>query len=54
MTMYEKWKRIEEELGADVMLEEVFQAMSSDEAEDMVDWIARHWSVDFGGDNDEE
>lgn len=54
MKMYDKWKRIEEYLGADVMLEEVFKAMSSDEAEGMIDWIARQWSVDFGGGDDEE
>lgn len=43
----QKMEQLQDLLGAEALLEEVIQAFSSDELEEMVDWIARMHDIDF-------
>lgn len=51
---YDRWNNIKELIGADKMLDDVFNAMSVDEIEEMLGFLEREYDINSGYDNNEE
>ena len=45
--LYEKFELIRDEMGADTLLAELYSAMTTDEVEDNLRYIARMWDMDM-------
>ena len=48
---WERWNTIKETLGANEMLDAIFNAMSQDEIEEMLEFLEREYEIN-SGDND--
>lgn len=49
---YEKWETIKEYLGAEQMLEDIFQYLDSSKLEQIIEWFDQDY--DFFGDEEQE
>lgn len=45
--LYEKFEQMRDEMGADALLTELYQAMTTDEAEANLKYIARNWDMEI-------
>lgn len=49
MTEFDKLHYLTEQLGAEVVLDEVARALNTDKLNEVLDFIAKNWDVDLDG-----